>query len=60
MPLKPSEAIQCWCCEEYSRLSELLGVKITKDGEAVKANKDKEVGACPHCGETLTTANICG
>lgn len=63
MPLRTSETAQCKCCEEYMRLSEVVGAKIAKDG-TVKLNRRKHadrggfIGNCPACGEPICQYDI--
>lgn len=63
MALHSSETAQCKVCEEYMRLSEVVGARITKQGH-VKLNKRKhqdrggEIGRCPACGEPICQHDV--
>ena len=64
MPLRPTEAIHCDCCEKLFFLRDIDNVVIgpTKQkgftGDEVKYDEDKKVGDCPDCGLELYVANI--
>lgn len=72
MALHTSEAVQCQCCEEYSRLGELADVVLAENEIVMAFEIDDEnderfddgfgsrfVGKCPHCMENIYTRNIC-
>ena len=63
MPLRDTEVCQCPCCEEYSRLGELVRVKTRTasrgfSGEEVITNKSDQVGYCPYCHEPIYVRHI--
>jgi hypothetical protein len=68
--LRPSETVQCECCEQYLRLHELVGVVFKGDFvSSVKVDDENDrrfddgmesayIGDCPHCQQAIFTRHI--